>query len=108
MSREDPVTMPDYSGKRLLSLIFSVYSLGLGDSALCGICKMNGKHSYFNDIVDAVLHVHRDHEVLGGSQILMLGKSLSVSWAEQQTNYSNSPLSFSQTLTGCLKPAISV
>jgi len=56
VSREDPVTMPDYSG----------------DSALCGICKMNGKHSYFNDIVDAVLHVHRDHEVLGGSQILML------------------------------------
>ena len=56
VSWEDPVTMPDYSS----------------DSAICGICKMQGKNSYFGDIVDAVLHVHSDHGVLGGSQILML------------------------------------
>ena len=61
VSREDPVTMPDYSG----------------DSALCGICKVQGKNSFFSDIVDAVKHVHKEHGVLGGSQILMLGMSVS-------------------------------
>ena len=49
--------MPDYSG----------------ESALCGICKIQGRPAYFGDIVDAVLHVHQAHGVLGGSQILMLG-----------------------------------
>ena len=49
---------------------------GLGDSALCGICKVHGKQVYFSDIVDAVRHVHREHEVLGGSQIVMLGMGL--------------------------------
>ena len=44
-----------------------------GESALCGICKIQGRPAYFGDTVDAVLHVHQAHGVLGGSQILMLG-----------------------------------
>ena len=78
VSREDPVTMPDYSGKRPPIMVTFCLLLCLGDSALCGICKMQGKNSYFRDIVDAVLHVHSDHGVLGGSQILMLGMCLSL------------------------------
>ena len=54
-----------------------------------------GKHAYFGDIVDAVLHVHQAHGVLGGSQILMLGKS--PPWSD----YCNSFFSCSQTLTEC-------
>ena len=104
VSREDPVTMPDYSGKKPLvpSWIFSVHSLGLGDSALCGICKVHGKQVYFGDIVDAVRHVHHEHEVLGGSQIVMLGMGY------HQTDYLDSTFSFSQTPTECSNPATSV
>ena len=52
VSRDDlPVNMPDYSGK----------------SGVCGLCK-----STFEDIEDAVVHIHRRHEIHGGSQHIML------------------------------------
>ena len=104
VSREDPMIMPDYSGKKplVLSWIFSAHSLGLGDNALCGICKVHGKQVYFGDIVDAVRHVHHEHEVLGGSQIVMLGMGY------HQTDYLDSTFSFSQTPTECSNPATSV
>ena len=51
VTREDPVTMPDYDGK----------------SGMCCLCK-----STFADIMDAVLHIHARHGILGGSQHIML------------------------------------
>ena len=53
VSREEEVVMPDYSGA----------------SAKCCICGTE-----FPDILDCLLHVHQDHEVLGGPQNIMLGQ----------------------------------
>ena len=51
VSREEELTMPDYSGK----------------SGRCSICK-----STFADIIDAVFHIHERHGIMGGSQHIML------------------------------------
>lgn len=51
VSREEEIVMPDYSGAR----------------AKCCICG-----TYFQDIIDSVLHVHEAHGLLGGPQIIML------------------------------------
>ena len=53
VSREEDFVMPDYTGA----------------STKCCICG-----SGFQDIVDAVLHVHEAHGVLGGPQLIMLGE----------------------------------
>ena len=54
MSREEEVVMPDYTGA----------------SARCCICGTK-----FQDILHCLLHVHKDHQVLGGPQNPMLGQS---------------------------------
>ena len=41
-----------------------------GMSAACCICEKT-----FKDIVDAVIHIHEEHGILGGSQLVMLGGS---------------------------------
>ena len=51
VTRDDPLVMPDYDGK----------------SGECCLCR-----SAFADIVDAVLHIHARHGILGGSQHIML------------------------------------
>ena len=51
VTRDDPLVMPDYDGK----------------SGECCLCR-----STFADIVDAVLHIHARHGILGGSQHIML------------------------------------
>ena len=53
MSRDEEVVMPDYSGA----------------SAKCCICSRS-----YHDILDSVRHVHRDHGVLGGSRLIMIGE----------------------------------
>ena len=50
-SREDPLVMPDYSNK-------------------CGFCELC--KSTFEMIEDAVIHIHKRHGILGGSQHIML------------------------------------
>ena len=39
-------------------------------SAACCICE-----NTFKNIVDAVIHIHEEHGILGGSQLVMLGGS---------------------------------
>ena len=39
-------------------------------SAACCICEKT-----FKDIVDAVIHIHEEHGIQGGSQLVMLGGS---------------------------------
>jgi len=51
VSRDDPLVMPDYAGQ----------------CGVCGLCK-----STFEEIEDAVIHIHRRHEIHGGSQHIML------------------------------------
>ena len=53
VSRDEEVVMPDYSGA----------------SAKCCICSRS-----YHDILDSVRHVHRDHGVLGGSRLIMIGE----------------------------------
>ena len=50
-SREDPLIMPDYTNK-------------------CGFCELC--KSTFEMIEDAVIHIHKRHGILGGSQHIML------------------------------------
>ena len=51
VTREDPVTLPDYEDK----------------CGSCCLCK-----STFEDIQHAVKHIHRCHGILGGSQNIMV------------------------------------
>ena len=67
---EEKVVMPDYTGKTNPICFPSQHVLYSGKSATCAIC--DSKHQ---DIVDAVLHVHRDHGIKGGTQLVMLGTS---------------------------------
>ena len=53
-----------------------------GETATCCICK-----TFYNDIVDAVFHVHAVHEILGGSQIVMLGRFIIILYRTILTTY---------------------